>query len=119
MGYYTDYKIEVKGKVDIEEAAKKLESISNYSFDYYKDNMAKIGELKWYDWEPDMIELSKAYPTNLFQVDGEGEESGDVWRCFFKDGRKESVQVELKYGVSNLEQEFEAAEAIHDILTET
>lgn len=118
MGYYTDFKITVKGKQqDEEEFTEYLDKKTGYYVDYY-DGIFHIQEAKWYDWEKDMIEVSKEHPENLFQVDGEGEESGDIWRCFFHRGIKERVQVETVYSESNLEAEFDAAEVIHEILAE-
>ena len=120
MGYYTDYRIEVKGDCDAEEIAKALERISEYGF--YNINETTIvndDTIKWYDWEEQMTEISKSYPNNLFTVDGEGEENQDFWRSVFKDGRKESIEIKIKYKDSVLEQEFDASEVVHEILTET
>lgn len=45
--------------------------------------------IKWYNIEEDCTKVSKMNPNVLFYVDGEGEEAGDIWRCFFFNGQKE------------------------------
>lgn len=42
---------------------------------------------KWYDHEIEMIESSKNHPDTVFVLDGMGEDSGDVWRKFYFNGR--------------------------------
>ena len=44
-----------------------------------------------------MLKLSKLFPTTVFRLRGEGEESGDVWVKFFKNGKvqTEKLKVEL------------------------
>ena len=34
-----------------------------------------------------MLEVSKLYPEHLFMLEGEGEESGDIWRKYFFNGK--------------------------------
>ena len=50
----------------------------------------KIGErtdqITWYNHEEDMVKLSLLYPEVSFQIDGEGEEAGDIWRATVKNG---------------------------------
>lgn len=41
----------------------------------------------WYDHEQDMMKFSKKYPNTTFRLTGEGEEQGDVWVKFFKNGQ--------------------------------
>jgi hypothetical protein len=41
----------------------------------------------WYFWMEDMVMISKAFPTVLFEITGAGEEAGDLWRAHFLNGR--------------------------------
>ena len=52
---------------------------------------------KWYGHRADMIELSKANPTILFKLHGEGEEAGDIWNQWHKNGKsqEESAVIQI------------------------
>ncbi len=81
MGYYTRHELTI---IDGED----------FNIDYEKEIGEQIDyedpfddEIKWYDCEDDMKSFSKKYPNTTFLIDGEGEESGDVWKAYFKDGK--------------------------------
>ena len=42
---------------------------------------------KWYDHEKDLKALSEKYPDLTFCVEGDGEETMDLWQCFWHAGR--------------------------------
>lgn len=97
MGYYTDFKVTVttsKGErlssAYNDDALKILEEASNgYKFyNYGEDGVFHLSDAKWYKWEENMETLSanKSYKDWVFVVDGEGEESGDIWRAIFSNG---------------------------------
>lgn len=46
---------------------------------------------KWYDHEADMIQMSREFPDILFELTGEGEEAGDLWRKYFKNEKYKGV----------------------------
>ena len=52
---------------------------------------------KWYDYEIDMVRVSKKYPDILFTLDRKGEESGDLTKEYFLGGKHESVQASISY----------------------
>lgn len=52
---------------------------------------------KWYSYEQEMREFSKSYPNWLFQLDGEGEESGDIWRKYFVNGKMQDANARTVY----------------------
>jgi hypothetical protein len=47
---------------------------------------------KWYEHEKEMRASSLAHPDHVFQLDGVGEEQGDVWRKYFRAGRMQKWQ---------------------------
>lgn len=52
---------------------------------------------KWYDNEADMRALSLKFPGVLFTLHGEGEESGDVWKKYFRDGKAQICKARLDF----------------------
>jgi hypothetical protein len=79
MGYYTRYTLVLPGCTT--ENAMHEEQISE-EFGTCFDDM-----IKWYDHKKDMIAYSKKYPDTLFMTEGSGEEQGDVWQFYFKNGK--------------------------------
>ncbi|NJO01150.1 MAG: hypothetical protein HC880_05130 [Bacteroidia bacterium] len=61
------------------------------------------GTSKWYDWEKDLRNLSKKYPNLFFEVEGMGEENGDLWKAWFKAGKAQIEQAVITYGKFNEE----------------
>jgi hypothetical protein len=52
---------------------------------------------KWYDYKKDMLELSNQFPSVLFTLSGEGEESGDIWKHYFLGGKSQRCNAELVF----------------------
>ena len=53
--------------------------------------------IKWYNWKHDMIALSKRFPNILFALHGEGEENGDLWNAYFKNGKVQICEAIITY----------------------
>jgi hypothetical protein len=88
MGYYTDHKISIlDGDVDIDDLAQRLEDMTGYHVEVAHKDAVLLQEAKWYECEEDMKALSRDNPHIIFLVEGEGEENGDIWRAFVKDGQ--------------------------------
>lgn len=104
MGYYTTYDLEVEAtevKVPIHAYDADGNPVTVYKHSYYEasDFIKEIEDLtgysdnifgdsvKWYDHEKDMRTISRKYPEVTFILSGEGEESGDIWKKYFKNGR--------------------------------
>jgi hypothetical protein len=84
MGYYTVYTLEIiEGddyKTDHEEG---IVNLTDYNYLFEES-------VKWYDHEEDMLKYSKMHPNVLFELIGNGEESGDQWKAYFKNGKMQS-----------------------------
>lgn len=93
MGYYTNYTLSAtQGYENQEEIEEKLEEISGYSIEFGWNDSCK-----WYDHENDMKALSLLYPETTFLLEGEGEESGDIWQKYFKNGKVQTCRAEIVF----------------------
>lgn len=113
MGYNTRYDLEVEGstyreavtgedadgnettifvtkKISIEKLKKEIANDVGYTYLFGE-------ECKWYGHADDMRKFSKKYPDILFILSGEGEESGDLWRKYFKNGKMQIAEVVITY----------------------
>lgn len=100
MGYYTNFKLQVCPALPDDAAFdEQFEAQTGYQFDDTFDSSreAYLNSVKWYDHEKDMKKLSKEYPEHLFQLDGEGEEDGDIWRRYFKNGKMQDAEATVVY----------------------
>lgn len=52
---------------------------------------------QWRTHEDDMRKLSAAAPGHLFVLSGEGEDSGDLWRKYFKGGRMQEARARVEF----------------------
>ena len=107
MGYYTSYDLIVTKRKrslieNIEretelEIAKKLCEISDWfrpsdfnetikKSDYPLTELVVFDTIKWYDHYNEMIELAEYFPSLYFELEGFGEEQGDIWREYFHNG---------------------------------
>lgn len=113
MGYYTQHNLEVRN-VKSEAEFKKLcdamvldgstHSIIGYALDdgYYNPEQKiaefySCGECKWYDHEVDMFRISCEFPDMVFCLHGEGEETGDLWDDYYRNGMRSLCRAEVVY----------------------
>ncbi len=102
MGYYTTHKLEIiNGNDNFTDYKKEISSISGYG------NSLFDGEShKWYESNEHMVEYSKKHPNTVFKLSGEGEESGDIWSKYYKNGKVQSCKAKIivdDYDESKLE----------------
>lgn len=91
MGYYTRYEIAMTP--DLLEIRAEIEEDDDLSYAIGESSE----ECKWYDHESDMRDFSRKYPEVLFELTGEGEETGDMWRKYFKNGKMQSCPAKITY----------------------
>lgn len=111
MGYYTYYNLDVSTvKDDNSTSFTTTNEISPLIRKTLEDEVDKMGvfevgccedgwsgEAKWYDHEDDMLILSQRFPELLFELSGEGEESGDMWHKYFHNGAIQECYAEIVY----------------------
>lgn len=100
MGYYTKFKLTISKyigeKADPSETRINGDSIikqlressigARCAFDCYGET---LDDTKWYDSTKEMIAFSLKHPDILFKLEGEGEESGDIWISYFLNGKQQ------------------------------
>ena len=95
-------KVDKEGFWDDNRAAKKV--LKQIAKD--KENIEQITKLEtWYkdindlidSNDEEMLELSKHFPDTVFCLHGEGEESGDLWYCYYKNGKSQYCPAQIVY----------------------
>lgn len=61
--------------------------------------VALEGPAKWYECFEDMKDFSLSFPGTVFKMHGEGEESGDLWDAYFKDGKGQDCPADIIYPI--------------------
>lgn len=91
MGYYTDYTLTVTPNMEWEPIHEELEYLTGYK---WKDDLS-LSSVKWYSHHKQMLEFSKKFPSHLFILNGEGEETGDIWRNYYKNGKCQQCKAQI------------------------
>lgn len=101
MGYYTSYKLSVKNEThpQYEGFVKWVEPFPKTStgYSWYDFWMGSGDNCKWYEYNTDMVALSQQFPELVFLLEGEGEESGDMWKRYYKNGKVQVANAVVTY----------------------
>ena len=104
MGYYTEYKLKLSehktepGKtVDLDYVMYQFRKECEGARCSLTEDGRSSGSTKWYDSTEDLKAFSKKYPTVLFELSGEGEESGDIWMEYFLNGKSQRCGAIITY----------------------
>lgn len=99
MGYYTNYEVAAKSDSAAAEKAAidALIEVFGYSADREGHNCFRLYDSKWYDWEKDVGKVSADHPGVIFELSGEGEESGDIWRAWAHAGDVHKAQAQMTF----------------------
>jgi hypothetical protein len=124
MGYYTNFSLEIEdSNEEIPQCLHKIpegarfcpecgKPVGFFDAQYVVGKWAKehpgpdgynIDELleeqwdscKWCEHEKDMRALSLEFPKFLFILSGEGEESGDIWKEYYLNGKMQRSEAEI------------------------
>ena len=110
MGYYTRYEGSVTGPallmqkfMEDAEAGGTFGSYGGIELDNWLGGDFFGGDTaKWYDWNADMKEVSSKYPHLLFSLEGEGEESGDIWKAWARNGKVVEARAKIVFETPDL-----------------
>jgi len=99
MGYYTYYTVETDSGVDLEAYIERVKEIEGELSEPLDTLRWVLGgdSCKWYGWKEDMIIISKNFPGVLFTITGEGEEGGDLWIAYVKEGKVQVCEAKITY----------------------
>jgi hypothetical protein len=100
MGYATRYKLVARyaGAATPEAAIANLVNENEEAGFCLLENGESGERGKWYEHEEDLRSHSSKFPHLLFTLNGEGEESGDIWVKYFQDGKMQTEKAELRLG---------------------
>lgn len=99
MGYCTQYTLSVhEGNKGISEIlAEETEETFAGLWYAINDEGDCVDGVKWYDHDDDVKALSKRNPGVVFMLYGGGEEAGDVWATYFKDGKSQYCPAQITF----------------------
>lgn len=96
MGYYTNYTLIVDNE-DFENIIwlfREEYADAKYALD---EDGSSSGETKWYSHKEELEKFSKGFPDVLFTLSGEGEETGDLWKLYVKNGKSQLENAIITY----------------------
>lgn len=89
MGYLTDYDFSGNRK----EVIRAIEDSSGYG----KSDNGHYSQIKWYDWNKNLLAISFLFPDEVIEISGEGEEQGDTWKAYFKNGKSTELHPKIVF----------------------
>lgn len=93
MGYDTSYSLTIQPANP--ETILALKEFSEEA-DYCLNDDGSCGESgKWYEHEEELREFSEHRLDVLFTLSGEGCESGDIWKKYFKNGKCQVAKAQI------------------------
>lgn len=102
MGYYTRFELTVhEGTADLQAVKDALDDVMEFSHDDScfdlddPDTITTSDSMKWYDHDEECAEMSQKFPGVVFKLHGEGEETGDLWDSYYKDGKCQICRAEF------------------------
>ena len=114
MGYYTRFELIILDPMtasqmdevtlkgldfypSLELDVQKIDHENGFFFDAGTNTFRTEEPTKWYDYEAEMLALSKKYPDVIFLLEGEGEETLDSWKDYFLNGRNQHREAIITY----------------------
>lgn len=100
MGYYTFIDITYDVELNTPKDNRIQEWIDTHEIGNLFDDLypgGACGQIKNVAPDPEIIELSKAFPDVLFTLRGSGEEPEDLWRTYFRNGLSQEAAAAITY----------------------
>ena len=97
MSYNTDNHFGIYGENLSEKYIKEFRNTCEYARYAFNEDGVPDQDCTWYDHEEDVKEFSKKHPEIIFELNGTGEESGDMWIKYFKNGKVQSCYAQITY----------------------
>lgn len=98
MGYNTNFSLKCSKEGLLEKIFDNAEDDYDSPFAYaFEKNGETADAIKWYEHEEDLLKLSKKHPGVIFTLSGEGEDSGDLWRKYFLNGKMQRAPAIITY----------------------
>lgn len=106
MGYYTRYsltaqaetgRVSPKTRLEAHETIATLRGECKEAAYALSSNGDSQDSTKWYDHEKHMKEFSAKHPKVLYILQGEGEESGDIWKKYFLNGKMQLASAKITF----------------------
>lgn len=95
MGYNTSHELEVvQGDLNLIEELRNESEGARYAIGY---NGNARQDCKWYSHEEDLRAFSKKHPEAILRLNGEGEESGDIWTEYYKNGKMQKCKAKITF----------------------
>lgn len=82
-----------------------VERLGNRLDPFFIEDYYEIYDTKWYDFDKEFIDLSKREPYLKIEVDIYGEDTGDISRHYFYQGKYQVEKAIILFKESNLWQE--------------
>lgn len=95
MSYQTRYSLEIiEGNPSLIE---KLRSENDWAHSMFNNDGKPNDSGSWYSHSDDLCAFSMEHPFAVFKLIGEGEEVGDLWQKYFKDGKMQVCEAIISY----------------------
>jgi hypothetical protein len=99
MGYQTEHELTIiEGSNGLIEELRSECERAGWALKYSGDSAKPC---KWYSHENDLKAFSKKHPDALFMLSGKGEENGDAWHEYYRNGKVQVCKAKLVYPVFN------------------
>lgn len=102
MGYDTRYKLTVNSgqPVALGIFGKTIEEFRK-AYEYADLALDDFGDPEepctWYTHEAELVAFSRLHPGYVFTLHGEGEDSGDIWKLYVKNGEATKSEARVEF----------------------